>query len=281
MSGAHRDHPSARSIHRRRWAVPVAAVATALALIVGGSAAPASAQEPVDPLRVAFPAVAGSRVISPTAQCTAGAVLTSGYISFTQYSLKTRYILFAAHCASLHDDVTIGNGIHGTVTWRSSVTDTAIITVPPFARHSTHCNATSLGPHCTIITTYDAQAVGRVVTLPVYTRTTRTVPVEGTGTITPSSGTICTSGITTGVQCGYSDTSVPATWAAARPGVRCLEEITGSAAPGDSGGPVMNRTGTLYGIVLSGGRYGGVTKTCYFPIETFLEEHRGYALVRG
>ncbi|MFW9470687.1 hypothetical protein ACE8DK_22315, partial [Xanthomonas euvesicatoria pv. euvesicatoria] len=51
----------------------------------------------------------------------------------------------------------------GYVSWKSSVSDLELIRVEPVLHNYRHCEAPSTGIHCTIVSTYEPRAVGKVL----------------------------------------------------------------------------------------------------------------------
>ncbi|CAQ01378.1 trypsin-like peptidase domain-containing protein [Clavibacter sepedonicus] len=248
----------------------------AAALVLTTGAAPASA---VSPLRLATPVMAGSQIRNASGyKCTAGAVLKYDRWTtyFNSWEGATRYVVTAAHCGDLNENVTLGSSVPGKVIWRDELHDLELIVVSPSTERAAVCSHTSAGEYCRIVLTYHPQAVGRIITRDDNTWREQRTPLVATGE--PDDRVFCVSAIRAGVACGLVRTTTPAAIAAVHPGIRAAEDRSLDVQPGDSGGPVMSRSGTLYGFVSGGGIYGGVRKIDYMPWSVFAHLQPNYVL---
>ncbi|HEY6798773.1 MAG TPA: trypsin-like serine protease [Kineosporiaceae bacterium] len=245
------------------------------ALVVTGSG-PASA---VDAVRQQLPIVAGTELSLPGGACTAGAVLTANGLlwNVTDYQRSVRYVVTAGHCGSVNDPVSVRtpSGVVqvGKVTWTSDRADLALVRIEPDASRRQLCGSGPDGPRCVISVAYTPRATGKVL-LPAGA-----VSVTSTGT--PGSSEIfCTSGITTGAMCVWHTYVPPQPISELPAGASLAESAASNTEIGDSGGPVVSRSGVLYGIIASRGRVGSSVPdvTVYTTMDQFFKEQSGYSL---
>ncbi|WP_316303080.1 trypsin-like peptidase domain-containing protein [Clavibacter michiganensis] len=262
---------------------------------VGFTGSSASA---VESSRQTRPVVAGSQLeFEFGGDCTAGAVVQKNSWSAVFFAKEraTRYVVTANHCVRREGEkVYVRNEIEsrhgnigpvGTVYWRSSDTDLALIKIEPTVHVSYTCGGSSHGaPHCLPVTTWTPNALPRVLTASVRTRSVYGQPVIGYGDPGLNEA-FATSGSTTGVQVNWSNLSVrawPPSFRAPHEGDRVASSDTDMLLPGDSGGPVFNPdTGMLYGIItdqVPRDRSENSTMV-YIKLSQFFEEQRGYKLV--
>jgi hypothetical protein len=256
------------------------ATAASLALAFAG-ASPASA---TTDLRVSAPVMAGSLITygGTRAQCTAGAVLTyDGYLGLISAKDRaTRYILTAGHCGTLHQGVIIGRTTPGTVTWVSPDSDLELITVEPEVHVEPRCDHSSLyGSTCYVANRYTPRAVGRVALTTAGSPGERDIPMQALGT-PGADETFCSSGQVTLSRCVWRfflgrETPFPSRFAGV---VRAVTGPGNGVRPGDSGGPVVDRQGTLYGIIATSQSVHAFDLLGYTPIRAFFRQQPGYAL---
>ncbi len=244
--------------------------------------------------RTSLPVLAGSdlRIVatpsgpfySRDVRCTAGAVLraTGLLANLTSYYRAVRYVATSAHCVTLGQKVRVGNTEVGAVSWVSTDSDLALIRIEPTTSRSQYCYPISAGHRCEIVLTYEPRAVGEVFLGRNRSGQESSIPITGTGI--PSDREIyCTSGASTGINCSWTQTSPPA---GIHIGPHQVTSRTSGAntGPGDSGGFVGSRSGTLYGIHSAGG--GAINGQfadgeSYVPIGVLLRERPTFALVTG
>ncbi|RIJ45048.1 hypothetical protein DZF93_00465 [Clavibacter michiganensis subsp. insidiosus] len=216
--------------------------------------------------------------------CTAGPVLrASGFFSnLTASAQAFRYVITAGHCASVGQAVRVADTQVGKVTWVSGQSDLALVRIDPYASRSPQCFPTTLGHHhCQIVTHYEPRATGQVIL--ARNRLGQELPLPVTGSGVPQPREIyCVSGAQSGVNCTFVSIPTPA---GLNLGAHVLTSETHGAATtvGDSGGPVVSRSGKIYGIHVDGGRSGSQDESIegYIPISQFFHEQPGYALVIG
>jgi hypothetical protein len=290
------DHPPAptpgaprRSTRGRRLGrvIRLAAGAVVIAmLLVGWSpGAPARADDSsslqVSPLRRQMPIKAGTHLAMGSGNCTAGAVLYRSDLTqrVTQFLRATRYVVTAKHCGGIGTPVFVNGELAGAVTYVSPDLDFSIIAVTPRSETVRHCSVSVSGvPSCYPITTYAPRALGKVFL--GGNGLAFGPPGAGGGPRPPGPGEdFCTSGAISGWECGWRSTRPDA---AAREFDRTAVNYFGGALPGDSGGPVVDRTGHLLGII----RGGAVATTLhpgeldYTSMTTVLAELSSYRLVQ-
>lgn len=257
------------------------------------SVAPASA---VEAERETRPVVAGTRLeFQFGGECTAGAVVQANSWSslLLPKQRATRYVVTAKHCANrIGEGVFVKNeaerirGIPavGEVVWKSPDIDLALVKIYPLQHDSRSCVPSSHGgPHCVPVTTWTPNALGRVLTASLRTRSIYAQPVPGHGD--PGiEETFATSGSTTGVQVNWRNLSVqawPPRFRLPRAGDRAASSNTDFLLGGDSGGPVFNpTTGKLYGIITDQLPVTTQPSTMiYIKLSQFFREQTGYRLV--
>ncbi|QWL30688.1 S1 family peptidase [Rathayibacter toxicus] len=223
-----------------------------LGTVIAG-AAPAQAQAQI---RDQFPVVAGTALETPGArQCTIGAILKSSSFPdlLIMYRRATRYAVIARHCINfVGDTVKVGGEDLGNVSFISRTDDIALIKIKPNTRRQPTCFSSSLGPRCAIASSSTPRAEGQVILgSPASPRLMR---VRGTGVPTRDE-TFCTSGSVTGVNCTWRTTPTPPASDGFDPGEVAARTTSPalSVVFGDSGGPVLNTRGQLYGIIVRRG----------------------------
>jgi len=240
-----------------RWRSKLAAVGAVLALVAASVTAMAigSGTAQAATRRQQLPIVAGTELSFEGSWCTAGLVLqANGFLSnLTQYRVATRYVLTAGHCGDVGESVSVETDseeiVVGTVTWKSEVSDLALVEVPPGQTRRQQCSVGSSGEFCTIVIDYYPRATGDVIlNTPAADigggRQTRAV----TGTGTPSTNEVfCTSGRTTDILCTWGAVDFSAENQPA--GTAWAETFASNVVAGDSGGPVVSRSGTVYGVI--------------------------------
>ena len=256
----------------------VAASVTAVTLGSGTAQAATGRQQ--------LPIVAGTELAFEGGWCTAGLVLQANGVwsNLIQYRAATRYVLTAGHCGDSGDSVRVETDyedvVAGTVTWKSDVSDLALVEVPPGQTRREQCSVSSFGEVCSIVVDYYPRATGDVILNTAASNIgggRQTRAVAGTGT--PGTDEVfCTSGMTTNVLCTWSavDHSIrnqPA-------GAVYAETSASNVVSGDSGGPVVSRSGTVYGIIIGPGRPTSSITTfmAYTTIGQFFSEQSGYSL---
>lgn len=228
-------------------------------------------------LRDQIPIVAGTALELPGGRlCTAGAVLrsTSWFARTSPIGSATRYLAFAGHCASQGDTIKVAGQVAGTVTWVSSHYDLAIATIPPSTVQRPICSGASQLHHCTIPPA-TPRAVGRIILNRGSTQ--QAVPVPGAG-IAAVGEHFCTSGAVSFVNCAFEVAeTAPGEFPPGELAARTTNGIT--LEPGDSGGPVANVSGRLYGIILSRGEDEYRDIIAYLPMDIIFQDVRyDYAL---
>lgn len=251
----------------------LALLAATCALALLGPAAPAATAQS---LRDQIPIVAGTSLgVQGAHRCTAGAVLRSSSMMslLSPVARATRYVVLAKHCAGLGVEVTVGDQVVGTVTWRSATHDVEVVRVAPSMVSRPLCSGSSQLHHCTI-SNPTPRAVGRIILsnggLP------EAIPIQGTGI--PAFGErFCTSGAVSFTNCSFElEEEVPAFgWAPDEMAARTHNGY--NVVDGDSGGPVASTGGKLYGIILVGGRGQIAGIMGYLPINVIFQDLRyGY-----
>ncbi|WP_080939422.1 trypsin-like serine protease [Clavibacter michiganensis] len=281
--------PMTKTPIRRR--LMVAAVAAA----VLSSLAVATPSQAVDAhARRALPIKAGTSLIfmgtnsgafhSPDSTCTAGAVMFYNRFLYRirPYDRAVRYVLTAKHCGSMNQMVRVGDVQVGKVTWVSPTSDLALVRIEPDHTRSTHCFSGSTGRHCSIVETYTPRAIGQVILAQNRGGQENTWPVRGSGA--PGAGEkFCTTGQTTGVICDYQAAPTPARVMLQPNEVAAVTSSINNTV-GDSGGPIVSPSGTIYGIEFAA--FGAEQPLYsnymfYIPIAHAMRELPGYALVLG
>lgn len=218
---------------------------------------------------------------SPDQECTAGPVLRASGIlsSLTQYQRAVRYVATAGHCASAVGQVVRVNDVNvGTVQWISTQSDLAIVRIEPTSTRYTQCHHTSGGfLRCQIVVNWLPRAGGQVIL--GYNRVGREsfLPVQGTGT--PAARELfCITGARTGSDCNYRSVPTPP-GSDLRPHEVVAENPNQHRAPGDSGAPVVSRSGLVYGVFVAGGDPGPAENLgAYIPISELFREQPSYRL---
>ncbi|MGJ1551637.1 S1 family peptidase [Clavibacter sepedonicus] len=207
----------------------------------------------------------------------------------------TRYVVTANHCvARTGERVFVRNELEsrhgntapvGTVYWRSDNVDLALIKIDPIVHVSYTCGSSSHGaPHCLPVTTWTPNALPRVLTASLRTRSIYGQPVIGYGDPGLNEA-FATSGSTTGVQVNWRNLSVrawPPGFRNPHSGDQAASSSTDFLLPGDSGGPVFNPdTGMLYGIMTDQvpRRPTEQSTMVYIKLSEFFKEQREYNLV--
>lgn len=224
------------------------------------------------------PIVAGTKLEFPTSNCTAGLVVkrTGAFNNFTEYRRALRFVVTSGHCGNVNDTVKVGGRSVGKMIWKSNINDLSLVQIEPNYRHLRYCSAPSTGLTCSIVNRYDPIALGKVILPSLRTRSITAVPVIGTGS--PANNEVfCTSGKTTGVICTWGKVQVPG-WMQTRS--KSAESFGPNIQAGDSGGPVVSHSGTVYGIIESQGdaRSNYPNHMIYVPISNFFAEQPGYEL---
>ncbi|MHC2186202.1 hypothetical protein ACVLV4_001855 [Rathayibacter agropyri] len=221
-------------------------------------------------LRDQIPVVAGTALeVQGGRLCTAGAVLRSvnWFSRASPIGSTTRYLAIPEHCADLGNTIKVGGEVVGTVTWVSSHYDLAIVMIPPSRVQRPICSGASQLHHCTIPPT-TPRAVGRIVLNRGSTQ--QAVPIPGVG-IAAVGERFCTSGAVSFVNCAFevADTAT----AGLPPGELAARTTNGiSLQPGDSGGPVANVSGRLYGIIISRGEDDERDIIGYLPMDIIFRD---------
>ncbi|QIS40556.1 trypsin-like peptidase domain-containing protein (plasmid) [Clavibacter capsici] len=280
--------------HRRRRCALTVSISLGLVAV----AFTASSASAVESARQTRPVVAGSQLeFEFGGDCTAGAVVQKNTWSSLLVAKEraTRYVVTANHCvARTGEKVYVRNEIEsrhgntapvGTVYWRSDDIDLALIKIEPTVHVSYTCGSSSHGaPHCLPVTTWTPNALPRVLTASVRTRSIYGQPVIGYSDPGPNE-TFATSGSTTGVQVNWMNLSVrawPPGFRAPHNGDQAASSTTDLLLAGDSGGPVFNPdTGMLYGIMTDQvpRRLTEDSTMVYIKLYEFFKEQRGYKLL--
>ncbi|MDO4036470.1 trypsin-like serine protease [Clavibacter michiganensis] len=269
-----------RGVLRRQAAI----LLTVVAVLTGtlNYATPAQAVTiPSNPDRIREPVVAGSKVNTPTGSCTVGAVLIprSIYSRITPYQRATRWFVIAKHCARMYAPIHVGTSILGDVVWQSATSDIELVRVSPrpdpsplicVAHHPKNPAV------CSPFQTFTARAAGQVF-MTARGHVAR-LPVTGSGAA--DDDRFCTSGWSTGVQCIWHGVSIPP-----RTPLSYEHLVAGESGqllnldPGDSGGPVVNYSAELLGIISS--ILPRTTLMLYTPMSQVLSELHDYQLASG
>ncbi|WP_372171700.1 hypothetical protein [Xanthomonas axonopodis] len=239
----------------------------------------------IDQARLRQPVVGGTVLtMSLGNRCTAGLVLKqTGFLAnLTPYRRAVRFVLTAGHCGDYNSTVSVDGADLGYVSWKSSVSDLELIRVEPVLHNYRHCEAPSTGIHCTIVSTYEPRAVGKVLLSRAILYRSRaggldTIAVNG-HTPAPPTDRFCTSGMSTDVLCDWTDARIPANFP--DPGLQGLHAATpdfgGLTGPGDSGGPVVSSSGVMHGIIK--GQYDNLNMMFYTSTAQFFREQPDYTI---
>ncbi|WP_258370427.1 MULTISPECIES: S1 family peptidase [unclassified Curtobacterium] len=203
-------------------------------------------------------------------------------------------MVVAKHCANRGDEEVYvksdaesargGIAEVGNVVWRSPDTDLALVKINPTVHNTRACGTTSHGgPSCIPITSYSVNALGRVLTASLRTRSIYAQPVPGSGD-PGEDETFATSGSTTGVQLEWnklSERAWPTNFRNRRDGDEAASSNTAFLLGGDSGGPVFNASsGKLYGIITDQlPRTTQPSTMVYIKLSKFFKEMPRYSLV--
>lgn len=235
----------------------------------------------VESFRTRTPILSGTQLVFPQGECTAGLVLkkTGMWENMTPYRRAVRYVLTASHCGRTNDDVKVGNQVVGKFVWRSERSDLRLVRIEPSRRNFTHCSAPSTGLTCSIVTTYEPLALGKIF----VSTTGIALSIRGTGA--PNTNEVfCTSGHTTGINCTWGKVPTPPGWMhPVTPEITKSAETYGrNVEGGDSGGPVASfgTRGLIYGIISTKGMHWSEhpNKMTYVPIAQFFQEQPGYEI---
>lgn len=263
-----------KAARRRRVALSLTALAVSLGML-SASARPASA---VSGFRLQLPINAGTFVRLGEWGCTTGAVLSSRswYLQLSARLKAVRYIVLAGHCGEVGDSISVGSQANvGKVIWKARAADIMIARIDPLARTNWGCDGSTSLHRCMPITTYTPRAVGNVF---LFDQAGRYASVPVTGSGTPGVNEIfCTSGAISGVNCSWGLQALPH---GAPPFILGATTWRNVGSPGDSGGPVVSRSGQLYGTISQGGdAWGNIPDFMSFvPIARLFEEQPGYQL---
>ncbi|AZZ56923.1 trypsin-like peptidase domain-containing protein [Rathayibacter iranicus] len=251
----------------RRTAALFVAICGLATVVTFGPAGPAATAQS---LRDQIPIVAGTALEVEGARfCTAGAVLRATGLLSRAWPIAnaTRYVVMAGHCGTVGETVKVGDAVAGTITWVSSDYDLALVKIPPSTVQRPVCSGASQLHHCSIPPA-TPRAVGRIILNRGSTQ--QAVPVPGFG-IAGVGEHFCTSGAVSFVNCTFEIASVKSSWLS--PGELAAHTTTGfSLQPGDSGGPVANISGRLYGIIISGGEDDHAGVFGYIPMSTIFHD---------
>lgn len=256
------------SAAHRAVALVVAICGLSTVVTLGPSGPAATAQS----LRDQIPIVAGTALeVQGARLCTAGAVLRSTSLLSRARPIAnaTRYVVTAGHCGNVGETVKVGDSAAGTVIWASLTYDLALVKIPPSTAQRPVCSGASQLHHCTIPPA-TPRAVGRIILNRGSTQ--RAVPVPGFG-IAGVGERFCTSGAVSFANCTFEIASVDPSWLS--PGELAAHTTSGfTLGPGDSGGPVANISGRLYGIILSAGTEDHEGIIGYIPMSTIFHDLR-------
>jgi hypothetical protein len=146
--------------------------------------------------------------------CTAGMVLKKNglWANLTSSRKAVRYVVTGGHCGSIGDQVIVANRTLGKVIWKSGISDLMLIRVLPSYYQTSHCGIGGSGaPNCIYFVHTHPLAVSRVLTDTLQARGLSSVPITEVRNGAPATGTFCTSGKTTGVNCTWTTTDLPRT----------------------------------------------------------------------
>ncbi|MBO9041510.1 MULTISPECIES: trypsin-like serine protease [Curtobacterium] len=238
-------------------------------------------QKPRISERLQLPIVAGTRLLVDNTSCTAGAVLyrSSLFGRITQAQRATRYIITAKHCGDVGSTVYVNGAVVGHVVRTSDDFDVSLIAVPPAPFLRQQCSVThSGGPFCTTVTDYAPRARGMVLVGGTAVPFAIPINVLGAGAPTPDED-FCASGSFSGWFCGFHTRPIEATLRTNGYDQKAMS-YSWMLQQGDSGGPVVTRNGTLYGIVSARGRQ-EPRAMYYVSMHEALAQFPGFALQRG
>ena len=243
----------------------------------------------MSPSRTELPVVAGTRVrLGEGGDCTVGVVLTKrpGYFEYFDPKFRaTRFGIIAGHCAHrVGEAVLVGRTVVGSVVSRDPHIDVSLFKIEPERHGHYDCHPTSFGPHCFGVNfTYSPRGFGKVILRPGERQASTAIPMTGTGVPTIAEQ-YCISGSTSGLDCRFSEASIPPDSAWTRSNVpRAAFNQWHNVQPGDSGGPVVSVNGKFYGIVTDAGhllrsdsRFEDLTG--YVPAGLVFQYARGYSI---
>lgn len=182
----------------------------------------------------------------------------------------------AGHCGNVGDTISVGSQANiGKVIWEAVAADIMIAKIDPLGRNTWNCDGSSTLHRCSPVMTYTPRAVGNVF---LFNQAGRYASVPVTGSGTPGVNEMfCTSGAISGVNCTWGLHPLPP---AAPPFVLGATTWRNATLDGDSGGPVVSRSGQLYGIISEGGEVWGRIPDfmSFVPISRVFEEQPGYQL---
>ncbi|MWJ08147.1 hypothetical protein DOU17_12165 [Clavibacter michiganensis subsp. michiganensis] len=179
----------------------------------------------------------------------------------------------------MYAPIHVGTSILGDVVWQSATSDIELVRVSPrpdpsplicVAHHPKNPAV------CSPFQTFTARAAGQVF-MTARGHVAR-LPVTGSGAA--DDDRFCTSGWSTGVQCIWHGVSIPP-----RTPLSYEHLVAGESGqllnldPGDSGGPVVNYSAELLGIISS--VLPRTTLMLYTPMSQVLSELHDYQLASG
>ncbi|PPU76435.1 S1 family peptidase [Xanthomonas cucurbitae] len=210
----------------------------------------------IDPARLHQPVVGGTVLtMSLGNECTAGLVLKQkGFLAnLTPYRRAVRFVLTAGHCGDYNSAVSVRGSDLGYVSWKSNVSDLELIRVEPVNHSYRYCSAPSTGLTCSVVSRYEPRALGKVLLSRAALYRSReeglaSIAVSGHAPASPTER-FCTSGRTTDVMCYWTDARIPAGKTITAGLLGATADFGDLIGPGDSGGPVVNASGVMHGII--------------------------------
>ncbi len=210
----------------------------------------------IDPARLHQPVVGGTVLtMSLGNECTAGLVLKQkGFLAnLTPYRRAVRFVLTAGHCGSYNSSVSVRGTDLGYVSWKSNVSDLELIRVEPINHSYRFCSAPSTGINCSVVSTYEPRALGKVLLSQAAVYRSRegglvSIAVSGHAPASPDER-FCTSGRTSDVMCYWTAARIPAGNPTSAGSLGATADFGDLTSPGDSGGPVVNTSGVMHGII--------------------------------
>jgi hypothetical protein len=221
---------------------------------------PLNQSEIVSASRTELPVVAGTRVTFGDRNnvCTIGVVLSKTPSFWTYYKPKdsaTRHGIVASHCARRPgEELLMGRTVIGAVVSFDPVLDIALVRIDPEVHQHYDCHPTSFGPHCFGVNyTFSPRGFGKVILRPGETQASSAIAMNGTGVPTITER-YCVSGAVTGLDCRFTEASIPPNSAWTRSNVpRAAFNQYHDLQQGDSGAPVVSYNGKFYGIATDAG----------------------------
>lgn len=246
----------------KRLKGPALVVIAALALSM---TAPMAANARTTPDRSSLPIVVGSQLWGKWSgqDCTAGVVLkkTGAHAFFSPRERGARYVVMAKHCFRRVTEPVIMylHGGHteievGQVKAFADPDDLALVRIEGVRHNFHHCGGGSGGHQCTVSFSFTPRAFNKVLLPGFGPGHETTLPMVSQGVPAPQER-FCTGGAITLSMCIWTSTAVPGEWVPNQVYAAGISDNGDNLLKGDSGGPVMSRTGTFYGIATDSGRY--------------------------